>query len=358
VFHTKASAPRGVRAGNNTVGAVNRLVSFRIERVLSEDQARGWHAIEEVAIPADHPGLLADPLQEILAMLPEGVPSFRAEFYLGYDGYAVVANGSVFLPMLDNLHMSHISVTVPPALRRQGFGRQMFAALRERIRGIGRETIVGSTGGPFGSVVPGERFARAVGAQLAQSQLRSELRFDSLDRRLLEDLLLDAQSHASDYEIVQWVDHAPEAVIDDWAILIGRMALDAPMGDLDWRAEHWDASRCREWEDETINRGRMRLVTGARHRSSHRLVACTDIGVPQTRTNIAYQWDTIVVPEHRGHRLGILVKILNLDALERNVDGVESVQTWNAADNTFMLAVNRAMGFEPVEEYAAWQMTA
>ena len=333
-------------------------MSFRSERVLNEEQARAWHAIEVDAIPTDHPGLLADPLQEVVAQLPKGIPSFRLELYLGYDDDAVVANGSIGLPMGDNLHMSHVSVSVPPNLRRRGLGRQMFMAMRERVKEVDRTTIIGFAGAPLGSVAPGARFAESLGAKLAQSQLRSELRLDSIDRRSLAEVLADAESHATDYELVQWVDRAPEDVIDDWAVLIGRMATDAPMGDLDWLPERWDAARCREWEDETVKRDRMRLVTGARHRASGRLVACTDIGIPRSRTNLAYQWDTIVVPEHRGHRLGALVKIVNLDALEQSVKGVESVQTWNASDNSFMLAVNQAMGFRPVEEYAAWQMDA
>ncbi len=55
---------------------------------------------------------------------------------------------------------------------------------------------------------------------------------------------------------------------------------------------------------------------------------------------------TIVHPEHRGHRLGLAVKLANLEALAEEAPAVRRIVTGNAAVNAPMIAVNDMMGFE------------
>ena len=64
---------------------------------------------------------------------------------------------------------------------------------------------------------------------------------------------------------------------------------------------------------------------------------------------------TVVQPEHRGHRLGLAVKLANLDALARQAPGVRLIVTGNAAVNGPMIAVNDMMGFEVAGEGLFWQ---
>jgi hypothetical protein len=61
--------------------------------------------------------------------------------------------------------------------------------------------------------------------------------------------------------------------------------------------------------------------------------------------------------EHRGHRLGLLVKAENLRMLRRHFPDTMTVTTWNAVSNRHMIAVNEALGFRPVERYQAWQLS-
>jgi hypothetical protein len=67
------------------------------------------------------------------------------------------------------------------------------------------------------------------------------------------------------------------------------------------------------------------------------------------------QDDTLVAKAHRGNRLGMLVKILNLRRLEAERPSVERILTFNAAENEHMLAINVALGFRPAGHSGEWQ---
>jgi hypothetical protein len=62
-----------------------------------------------------------------------------------------------------------------------------------------------------------------------------------------------------------------------------------------------------------------------------------------------------VLKDHRGHKLGMLLKVANLAHLEREYPGRSSVITWNAEENRFMLDVNEAVGFVPIGHEGAWK---
>jgi hypothetical protein len=74
------------------------------------------------------------------------------------------------------------------------------------------------------------------------------------------------------------------------------------------------------------------------------------------RSELGYQWDTIVSREHRGHRLGLLVKLANLRLLREVSPKTRYLNTWNADDNAPMVAVNDALGYRPVEVTQEWQL--
>jgi hypothetical protein len=65
--------------------------------------------------------------------------------------------------------------------------------------------------------------------------------------------------------------------------------------------------------------------------------------------------DTLVLAEHRGHRLGMLLKAANLRALQATGSAPALVSTFNAEENRHMLDVNEAIGFRPVGHAGCWR---
>jgi GNAT superfamily N-acetyltransferase len=57
-----------------------------------------------------------------------------------------------------------------------------------------------------------------------------------------------------------------------------------------------------------------------------------------------------------GHRLGLWIKLADLEPLVREHPEVQAIDTFNADDNRWMIAINEAMGFVPLLRVRGWEL--
>ena len=315
------------------------------------DLLKAYHDVEAASCAHDFVALPADGLEELQPLIEGHQPSGEhVTMWVGYDGAVPVATLCLTLPLLDNLTSASLDVHVHPENRRRGHGREALAFGLEQIRAAGRSRVfLESPWTSDGDEGPAFGLLRSVGARPALVDVRR---------------LLDLRDHPvgpplhppPGYRVVQWVDRAPEEMLDGVAYLLHRMVLDAPMGEMDYEAEAWDAARYRSAEDSALRRHRTRLVTTVVHEETGTVAGLTEMGKNAHRHDVAFQWTTIVDPEHRGRRLGMVLKSWNHQQLVARVPDVRWVNTWNAAGNTFMIAVNEELGFSPAERWTEWQL--
>ncbi|MDT7547910.1 MAG: hypothetical protein QOE84_304 [Actinomycetota bacterium] len=312
-----------------------------------------WHAVEAASLEADHLALPADPIEDRLPLLDASVPQAgeKTLMRLGCLDGRPAGTIELNLPMLDNLSACTITVHVHPDLRRQGHGRALLAAATDEAAALGRSKLFFEAPSPYPTGVgPAESLLREVGARPVLKEVRRLL-------DLRDDAPVSPAVAPDGYRLVQWVDRLPDEHLEDMAYLMFRMSTDAPLEDMDWEPEAWDGARYREREEASIARGRIRFGTLAVHESSGKTVAFTDIGVSRHCLEVAYQWETLVEREHRGHGLGILVKAHNHRLLAVSSPMTRWLNTWNAESNTHMVAINEALGFRAVEYWSEWQLT-
>jgi GNAT superfamily N-acetyltransferase len=272
------------------------------------------------------------------------------------DTGAVAGSLLVRSPMLDNKHLVTAELYVHPECRRRGTGSALLAALEKRAVEDGRTVVLVEQEEPnrLGIPSPERAFALAHGYECAQLDLRSDLPLPVESVRLVA-LEAACAPMARDYEIVTWTERCPDEYVEGRAVLGRSISTDIPLGDLALEPEVWDVERVRRGEALAQAQGRRLLGAGAVHRDTGRLVAYTELHVPGAAPERAYQWDTIVLAEHRGHRLGTLVKMANLRQLGAVSPATTKVTTWNADDNKPMIAVNTALGFAVVGADLEWQ---
>jgi GNAT superfamily N-acetyltransferase len=331
-----------------------------IEQVTGRAAADQWHAVCAAATAADYVDLPTGPVVEVYERIENSRTDKRQELWLGSSDGDPVAAASLTLPMLDNTVNATVELLVHPSFRRRHYGTAMLDHLIERARAHDRTRLIGEAGEPISDqpveAPGGPAFAAAVGARPVTIEIRRILRLAQLEPDDLARLHADAIAKSGGYSLLQWQGPAADELVADLAYLQSRMSTDAPLEDLDWEPEAWTAARYREQESAIAASGRTRLVTVARHDESGRIVAFTDIGIAAGSLTFAYQWATIVLAEHRGHRLGVLVKLANLAYLQRTHPEVEFMNTWNAAVNAHMVGINEALGFRPIDRWREWQL--
>ncbi|MCW2681134.1 MAG: GCN5-related N-acetyltransferase [Frankiales bacterium] len=258
------------------------------------------------------------------------------------DG-AVVGAARMELPQKDNEHLCEAVLVVHPDARRRGIARALDEELVRRARGDGRTTVLVICDEPPGADRGNRLAAVALGYDVVQHEVRRDIDLP-LDPTRVAELERACAEHAAEYDVRTWWDRCPDDLAEDCAQLNAAMSTDVPKDQMDWREEVWDVARLRRNEQHALEMDRTYVGAGAVHRPTGRMVAYTTMGVPRSLRRRAYQWDTLVLREHRGHRLGMLVKLAALQELTASSPKTAYISTWNAQENGPMIAVNDALG--------------
>lgn len=284
------------------------------------------------------------------------------------DG-TVVARGVLEWQLEDDERVAWVSIQVHPDHARRGIGTALASTVEAAAREQGFRRMLAYAVSPDG---PGERLVPPTGAGSVPAENR-EVRFLldrgwrleqiarasrfalPADRAELESRRAGAAGRAGDYRVHTWRGPTPGRWLEDQAVLLTRMSTEEPTAGLEQPEDVWDAQRVIDYDALAAASPVTTFTAAAEHVPSGRLAAFTQLSVPHDRGRPVTQGDTLVLREHRGNRLGMLLKAENLLALEELAPGHPSVLTWNAEENRRMLEVNEAVGFVPIGYEGAWR---
>ncbi len=326
---------------------------------LDDAALAAWHALHDAALREGLEGVaLVWTLPELVVMLREPTRRRHSAAYVAHEGARLVASGWFTIPLLDNLDSAAMSVQVVPGVRRRGIGGALLAHLEGVAREHGRTLFDGEAQWPTelgadGDGWPAVEFARSHGYRLALGDVQRELALP-VDPALLDALAADAAQHHEAYTLRSWVGPVPDDIAESWLALSNILMTEAPVGDREVEPDELDVANMRESDELLVKQGRTRYNTVALDAAGE-VVAYTDVGVTIHEPGRAYQWGTLVRRDHRGHRLGMAVKVANLRLIQDERDDLVRMFTWNAEVNSHMIGVNELLGFEPVARLGEFQ---
>ena len=265
------------------------------------------------------------------------------------------------MPLRDNARSAEVTVAVHPAHRRRGVGTAIVEAMTEHGRADGRLVLNSIVDVPLDHAADHASlsFAPKVGFEAMLSGNIRHLTVPMEAARMAELRAEVARARdADDYRVLTFEAPWPAEYLDDQCALFQCMSTDEPHGDEGHEEEIWDAERVGENEALRAARGARFLIAVAQHVASGRLVACTELCFGADSPGQAWQMLTVVDPEHRGHRLGLAIKLANLDLLAKSAPDVRVIVTGTPSVNAPMIAVNEMMGFEVASEGHFWQNTS
>ncbi|GAB3265003.1 GNAT family N-acetyltransferase [Nocardioides dilutus] len=278
----------------------------------------------------------------------------RHEVFGAYDGDTLLGFCAAWFPVLDNVDKVYFDLRVDPPARRRGVGRALVAELADRARLDGRTMLLTDSKIPPGQreTHPSRGFAEACGFMFSNVEVVRHLPLPVPDERLKAWSDKAAERHEG-YSIVTYVDEFPDELAESLCLLLGQLAVDAPTGLVHFEEEAFTPERLRERYATTEAMGRSLFETVALSPEGE-VVAQSTLAVARGEGTDVFQWGTFVHREHRGHRLGLAVKIANIQAVQTAHPDKRRITTQNAETNDFMVNINKEIGFEAVEDSAEW----
>ncbi|WP_327383592.1 GNAT family N-acetyltransferase [Streptomyces sp. NBC_01207] len=300
-----------------------------------------WLAVLTDAGAADLPQLPAPSRREVAGRLRVRPARGRYVLWAADGGEGVAA--LVLFTDEGNTHTAFLDVlTVRPQERRRGVGAALWERVREELLAQGRTSVMTQVdlGGP------GQAFAESLGFEnvLPMAWYEQELTADG-----------PAQvAAAPGYELLTWHGLVPDAWAPAAAAAQNAME-DAPSGDMDERAPVWTAQRLHAMQQVIIDRG-WEQITVAAVTEAGEVAAYTELVLPDPSGPRAVQHGTVVVPGHRGHGLGRVVKLRMAAEAAARHPALRRIATTVAEVNPHMRAVNESIGYRRGREAGIFQL--
>ncbi len=305
-----------------------------------EQRLRACHDMTVAAQPEDDPNVPPPSLGLLRGWLAHGFPDEPPQcWFATADSGAPLGCYALELPLRENRQNGFVNLLVGIGARRRGVGTALLAHAAQQAEANGRTLLMG--GARVGA--PGAAFAAAVGASPGIQEVRRILDVGPDLRGRLPSLRSEAEQRATGYVLRQWVGPTPDDLVPGVCGLNMAMA-DAPH-DAAYEPITWDAARLRAAEERSVTQGTRDYSVAAVSDGTGEVAALTQVSIdPAGAPGWAYQMLTAVTRPHRGHRLGLLLKVAMLEWLATAEPDLRQVMTFNAAANEHMIAVNEALG--------------
>ncbi len=291
------------------------------------------------------PGLPVTPAAELQAVFDDDATDYcRHQRVVAFaDGGTAVAIGHVELESdVDNLNLAGVEITPTD----DDTAAAILGELLRRARDDGRSSVIA-----WGDYTP-ERHAfwTGLGAELRYTEQESSLDMAAVDPQLMAQWIGDGPS---DLQLVHWSRRCPEEWIQAMVATANAMN-DAPTDDLEMADTVVDAAMVRT-EIAARNARGLEYQGVLAVTAAGEAAGTTEVFVNRHRPAASWQWSTVVLPAHRGRRIGRWLKATMWQRLRATEPEVTGLQTGNAASNAHMLAINTEMGFEPTHLMGCWQ---
>jgi GNAT superfamily N-acetyltransferase len=333
------------------VGEAGAVTDVRRTDPHDDAALRAWFAVEQAAQRHDRPQAALRTYAALADARRHPNPYGEAHLLAAHVDGRPVGVAEVTMTLQDNLHLAELAVNVLPEHRRRGIGRALHDAADALRRDAGRSTVLaelavaqrpGARPPGHEPEVPGLAFARALGFTTVH-----------VEDHLVLPLPVEPATAAAlrrptpGYEILTWGQRCPDEHRAAYCRMRTQMEHDVPLGDIAYEPTVVDEARLNS-QEERLDRSYHQLVAAARHVASGELVAYSIVLLARDGDQ-ALQEDTLVMPEHRGHGLGLQLKLATLGVLQREHSASRALHTWTDRENVAMHAVNLRFGYRVAE---------
>jgi len=266
------------------------------------------------------------------------------------NDYSIVASAVAARDLDQNFDNAFARINVREDMRKQGLGTLLAEPILELLVNDGRKRL--ATDATAGAV--GEIWAEKLGLKMAIEEKRSRLAVSDINRDKMRSWIERSAERASDYEVRFYRTPMPEDVIETFCELQFQMNT-APLDDYEEDDLVVTPEIWRDWEAKADVAMTDINTYIAIHKPTGEFVGSSSVETDRLWPEQAWQWETVVHPDHRNKGLGRWLKAAMIEELAGMDVPIERIDTFNAGSNAPMLAINIAMGFKPIIVKNTWQ---
>ncbi|HEX2144937.1 MAG TPA: GNAT family N-acetyltransferase [Glycomyces sp.] len=295
------------------------------------------------------------------ALFTHAFPGRERHWFAVIDDGAMVGLARVNFFTDENRELAFLANgAVHPDHRRRGIGTALLNHAERFSAEHGRTTLLLAApvyweGGPARDGLGATMLERR-GYEKALTTVNRRSPVDPLgsdeEQRRYDEALAKA---GDDYELRQWIGPVPEDLLDTMCRIETMIMSEIPLGEIDMEPEQMNPEKLRAKEAVNAAEGRTWVTSVAVERATGEVAAWTEVALDDGDEANGHQGITIVAPAHRGHRLGLLLKLANLRLVRERHPDLKHIWTDNADVNAPMIAINELMGYETVDASAEYQ---
>ncbi|GAB2541375.1 GNAT family N-acetyltransferase [Brachybacterium huguangmaarense] len=273
---------------------------------------------------------------------------------------SIVGRAGVQLATRENTDTAYVGAAVHPAFRGHGIGTALVEqAIVPAVRECGRSLVsawveIPAEGEIEDPSTPAVRLSRRFGLERRSVGVCRVLPLP-LDAALLERLGAEAEERIGDYRIEVWDDVVPEEHLAAYGALLHQLDLDDPDEDVEDEPAEYTPERIRTSEERRRASG-TRAIIAVAIAPDGTFAGNSEIHIGTGEgTTLGWQENTLVMPEHRGHRLGLALKVATHRLLAERAPGLRVLVTYNSHVNPWMIAINEKLGYRVRSREIAYQ---
>jgi GNAT superfamily N-acetyltransferase len=266
-------------------------------------------------------------------------------------GTGVVGMATAYLALQENTDTVSLGIRVHPAFRGRGVATALIEdGLKPVIRESGRSLVelwseVPADGDADDPRLPSNVIASRLGVSRKNMAVCRALTFP-LRPGLLDELDAQAAEKIDGYRVELWEDTVPEDHLVAYGVLLRQLELDDPDEGIEYEVPEYTPERIRTAEKRRADAG-TRDITAVAIAPDGTFAGNSVIQLQAAAgTTLAFQENTLVMPEYRGHRLGLALKVATHRVLAEQFPEVRTLVTWNSHVNPWMIGINEQLGYE------------
>lgn len=271
----------------------------------------------------------------------------------------IIGTGWIGIPLAENTDQAMVEPIVHPDHRGHGAGTALLTSMAQIAQDAGRTVL--STWGvvPLDGEVddpdlPANRLAARFGMTRKNLAVARVLDLP-MDPTLLDRLWARAEPRLDGYRILSWIDRTPAEHLAAYGVLLRQLELDDPDEDVVHEAPEYTPERIRIAEDRKERKGLRSLVAVALAPDGSFAGNSVVEFHSGAGTTLGFQENTLVMPDHRGHRLGYALKVTTHRMLAEHAPQLRRLATWNSHVNPWMIQINEDLGYRVIGREITYQ---